>query len=212
MKESRRKAEKASSASTAVRVLPLLLASIVTTACGNTVRWEEEVVLNNGETISVRRERAYTRQIEQGNPFFSHWAPAVVQTIEFSWRGKTYEYTGDARLMLLAIDSSGTPVLVARADENMWHAQHHYGCTRPFYVELVPDGTGRQWSWPSALDTWLYRMPANLMVAAPPREKPLPRYTVAQVAHSNTQLAPGNRSLVTIDPMYEAFHCARKAR
>jgi len=209
MNETRRRAGTPSSTSTAVRVLPVLLASIMTTACGNTVRWEEEVVLNNGETISVKRERAYTRQSEPGNPFIVNWAPVTAQTIEFTWRGKRYEYTGDAMLILLAIAPSGIPVLVARADDNMWHAVHKYRCTRPFYVELVPDGTGKQWSWPPMVDAWLYRRPSNLMAAPPPRKHPLPRYTAKEISSVNRQLGPGNESLAQVDPTYANSYCAR---
>ena len=187
--------------------LLVLLASIATSACSKTLTWEEEVPLNNGETIWVKRTRDYTRQGEAGNPFDVRWNPGQEQTIEFSWRGKAFRYTGDAMLMLLAIDPTGIPVLVARASDHQWHTRHGYMCTRPFYVELVPDRSGQTWTWPPMPGKWLYGMPGNLMVDPPPLGSTQTRYTAAQRLESNIELGAGNASLRGVDPTYTDSYC-----
>lgn len=87
-------------------------------ACSKTVQWEEEVPLNTGEVIWVKRTVVYTKQGGAGNPLDVAYRPENNETIEFAWGGKKYSYEGDARIILLAISPQKKPVLVARAADN----------------------------------------------------------------------------------------------
>jgi len=160
-----------------LRILLLMIAALQVTACSKTVQWEEEVPLNTGETIWVKRSIVYSRQGGAGNPFDIAYRPESDQSITFTWNGKKYHYEGDARIMVLAISPNGTPVLLANAEDNAWEARHHYACTIPFYVQLTPDAAGRAWTWPQKVETWTYNQPANLLLQRHAPEQMKKRYT-----------------------------------
>ena len=185
----------------------LLVAAAATSACSRRVAWEEEVALRTGEHIWVRRTAEYTLQGQAGNPFAVAWAPARIQSLEFNVRQKRFRYTGDARVMLLALDPNGLPVLVARADDNQWGWQHGYRCTVPYYVQLVPDLSGTNWTWPNSPGAWLYGMPANLMVSPPPLGKAKARYTAAESLSIIESLDFRNASLKHVDAGHSADLC-----
>lgn len=133
------------------------------TACSKNVQWEEEVPLNNGEVIWVKRSVKYELGGSAGNPFDISYLPNWTEKLEFFWNGKNYIYEGDAHLMLLAISPNQQAVLVARAADKGWHWKHNYKCTVPFYVQFVSAGDGKSWTWGSSIDRWLFDMPHNLM-------------------------------------------------
>lgn len=160
--------------------LGLLLALIVAAqlaACSKTVQWEEEVPLNTGETIWVKRTVVYAYQGAGGNPFDMGYRPKWVEKLQFEWGGKKYVYEGDASIMLLAISPNKQPVLIAPAAGKDWNWEHHYKCTVPFYVQLVPDAGGRTWTWPEAIEPWLFGLRSNLMLERHSPEEMKKRYT-----------------------------------
>ena len=53
--------------------ITLLLSAILLGACSKTVQWEEEVPLNTGEVIWVKRTDTFTRRSEPGNPLQMGW-------------------------------------------------------------------------------------------------------------------------------------------
>ena len=91
-------------------------------ACSRTVQWEEEVPLNTGETIWVKRSGTYSFGSESGNPLRFGYNPDWRSTIEFTYKGKKYSHTDAAGLILLAIcrvpddciDSRRYPLFMAR--------------------------------------------------------------------------------------------------
>lgn len=181
-------------------------------ACSKTVRWEEEVPLNTGEVIWVKRTVEYALQGGAGNPFDTAYRPEQDQAIEFQWRGKNYRYQGDARIMLLAISQQNEPVLVAQAEANSWNWRHNYTCTTPFYVQLVPDVTGRIWKWPARIETWLYNLPSNLLLERHPPHRMKKRYTTPDRAAEDH---PGSRNMpsqLKIDPTYTGDLCRLKEK
>jgi hypothetical protein len=153
------------------RFAPWLVAGLcmsLLSACSKTVTWQEEVPLNTGEVIWVERTVTYKLQGAGGNPLDMAYRPDWTETRSFTWQGKKYSYTGDAGLMLLAISPiNNTPVLVAQADRRNWSRKNGYRCTTPFYVQLVPNATGYEWTWPARIDSWLFNMPNNLMSYRP---------------------------------------------
>lgn len=161
-----------------LKILLTAGAALQFTACSKTVQWEEEVPLNTGDTIWVKRSVNYVLKGAGGNPLDIAYWPEWDGRLEFLWQGKKYVYQGDAQVFLLAISPQQQPVLVAEPDDGVWRGKHDYRhCSKPTYVQLVPDGTGRTWSWPPAIDPWLYGLPANLMRHRGQSEEMKGRYT-----------------------------------
>ena len=163
--------------------------------------------MNNGQILWVARTVVYSSQGGAGNPLDTAYRPGPDQTIEFKWRGQDFRYKGDARLMLLAISPAGKPVLVAKAADNSWYARHNYACTLPFYAQLVPDDTGRSWTWPPRIEPWLLNLPANLMLSRHPPERMQRKYSAADRQATDGPGAAGNPSQQKIDPDYTGDLC-----
>ncbi len=185
----------------------LVLAALQLAACSKTVQWEEEVPLNTGETIWVKRTVVYSAQGGAGNPLDMAYRPEKDQSIEFKWNGKSYRYEGDARIMLLAISPARQPVLVAQAEANSWNWRHKYSCTYPFYVQLTPDETGRIWTWPPKIDSWLYGLPNNLLLERHPPGQMRKRYTAAERQAENQPGSVGSPAQQRVDPTYTGDLC-----
>ena len=193
-----------------MRFATLALCTLQLAACSKTVHWEEEVPLNTGETIWVKRTVEYSLKGAGGNPFDIGYRQDKTETLTFQWGGKNYVYKGDAALMLLAISPQRQPVLVAPAADKGWDLNHHYYCTTPHYVQFVPDATGREWTWPPKIEPWLYGIPHNLMrQRSKPGEMKM-RYTAEQ---RNAQDEIGSQqgpSRAKIDPNHVEDGCIRK--
>lgn len=179
-------------------------------ACSKTVTWEEEVPLNTGEVIWVKRTVTYKLQGASGNPLDIAYRPDWTETLEFKWQGKSYSYTGDAGIMLLAISpSTQTPVLVARADVKNWDNKNDYRCTKPFYVQFISDESGKKWSWPPSIESWLYEMPYNLMYYRPSIGDGQFKYRVQDRFEKDHTIRYQSPSLVRVDPI-DTFNQCRK--
>lgn len=149
-------------------------------ACSKTVEWEEEVPLNTGETIWVKRQARYELQGEAGNPLDVKYRPTRNETIGFRYAGKEYRYDGDARIMLLAISPKGIPNLIAKAPDNSWNYVHKYKCAIPFYAQIIPSAGGRDWNWPQQIEPWLYGEHKNLLLTRLSPEQMRAKYTAAE--------------------------------
>ena len=174
-------------------------------ACSKTVQWDEEVPLNTGQTIWVKRTVVYTRQGGAGNPFDVAYRPDEY-ALEFEWAGRQYLFR-QGGVMVLAIAPTGVPVLVGKADAGAWDATHGYKCTIPFYVQFVPDGSGRAWFWPDRIEPWLYGLPTNLAAEVPKPGMKVDRYTAQQ---KTLQPYLADRQLLSahrIDPGYTGDLC-----
>lgn len=187
-----------------------LVATISLTACSKTVQWDEEVPLNTAETIWVKRSVNYTLQGDAGNPLDIAYRANWPEVLEFEWRGKKYRYEGDARIILLAISPQKLPVLVARAADGAWNAKHNYYCVTPFYVQLVPDAAGHNWTWPPAIEPWLYGVSYNLLRT---REKPelmRQRYSANQRNEADEIGSVQAPSQAKIDPTHIVNDCIKR--
>ena len=194
-------------------LLKIMLAGVAMAhlaACSKTVQWEEEVPLNTGEVIWVKRTVEYTMQGGAGNPFDMAYRPPPDQSITFKWGGKNYSYHGDARIMLLAISPDKVPVLVAKAADNSWEARHSYACTYPFYVQLITDKDGHSWHWPPRIETWLYNLQTNLLLARHPPQQMKKRYTAQERLLENFPGSVNTPSQQRIDPSYTGDLCKLK--
>ncbi len=168
-----------------LRIGLAVLAATQLTACSKTVQWEEEVPLNTGETIWVKRTVKYTYQGGAGNPLDMAYRPDGDGVTEFDWQGKHYSFDRHAGVFLLAISPQGHPVFVAEADAGRWDAANYYKCTIPFYVQFVPDATGRNWTWPPKIEPWLYHLESNLLLNKPKPDQDKRRYTVEERKAAN---------------------------
>lgn len=163
--------------------LAIALLAVVLSGCSRTVTWEEEVPLNTGETIWIERSMPWEIRGSQGNPYDLGMRPTRVQTIRFQYRSKEYVYVGRAGIRWIAVSpATKQPVLVAPASSFGWDLENSYLCTVPHYVQLVPDATGKQWSWPEHVEPWLFGLPANVMAVIPAlKEQRQRRYTRADI-------------------------------
>lgn len=194
------------------RILAASAIVLSLSACSKTVHWDEEVLLNTGETIWVKRTVVYTKQGGAGNPFDTAYRKEKDEAIEFTWNGRSYYYKGEAVVMVLAISPKKQPVLVARAEDNAWDARYNYACTYPFYVQLMPDATGRAWVWPTAIEPWLYNLSTNLFQDFGKPDGILPRYTVQQKKFQPYLADPRLLSSHKIDPAFTGDLCKRKEK
>ena len=182
-----------------LRTLLMMFVSLQLVACSKTVQWEEEVPLNTGETIWVKRTVNYTLQGGAGNPLDVAYRPEWMEKLEFEWGGKKFAYEGDASVLLLAISPQQQPMLVARASDKNWEMKHKYQCATPSYVQLMPDAKGQTWSWPPAIEPWLYGLPANLMLERKKPEEMRKRYLAQDRKNEDAGVSA---SLTHINPSF----------
>lgn len=192
--------------------ITLLLSAILLTACSKTVQWEEEVPLNTGEVIWVKRTVVYSSQGGAGNPLDIQYRPERDYKIEFSWRGKTYLYSGPGGFKVLAISPLGLPVLVKNAYAGAWDATTGYKCTTPFYAQFVPDASGKVWTWPTQIEPWLYSLPTNLLLDFGDPDKMRSRYTQIEKLTQPFWADPRSTHMQRIDPSYTGDLCNKKEK
>jgi hypothetical protein len=177
--------------------------------CTRSIEWDEEVPLNTGETVWVHRSGSLRFGSAPGNPLDFGYQAEPKTRIAFTYRGRQYTYTSEVTLQVLAIAPDSTPNLVISASDYMWQFEHGYLCTRPSYVQLRPDVSGNQWTWPEHIEPWLYGLPTNLLVGLPAnRPKPL-RITAIERRSHNVRVFRAGDHFRQIDPNYQYPGCKR---
>lgn len=190
-----------------IRVIAFtVILSLQLIACTKTVQWDEEVPLNTGETIFVKRSVNYRLRGGAGNPMDIRYRPDRIEVLHFEWDGKRFEYEGDADLMLLAISPNKTPVLVAPAANKSWDWKHDYRCAVPHYVQFVPDASGRNWTWPTQIEPWLYGLSHNLMKQRRKPEQMNSRYSTRQRNAEDENIMIESKY---VDPKYTVNDCKK---
>lgn len=188
-------------------VVPLM--ALALSACSKTVQWEEEVPLNTGETIVIKRSGTYTYRCEFAVGTGCGYGPDWRSTIEFTYNGKKYVYTGEAFPMVLAISPGWIPNLIAVADESGWGNKNNYSCNAPYYVQFQPSENGRKWTWPDKIDTWLYNLPTNLVIGLMPLESDGQKVFPPDRDQKNASATTGFVFYRRIDPTYSSQNCVR---
>jgi hypothetical protein len=188
-----------------MRFMSMGLCSLLLTACSRTVQWEEEVSLNTGETIWVKRSGTYTFKPAPGSPLDYGWGGDPRSTIEFNYKGKSYSYTGEASFMLLTIAPDGLPNLVA--DARAWGNANKYPCVTPYYVQFLPDQTGKRWNWPQRIEPWLYGQPTNLIFGLVPLASSGNKFSGAERQQINASLLGFADHFRRIDPGFKPENC-----
>lgn len=189
------------------RAAACLLTLMCLAACSKTVQWDEEVLLNTGQTITVRRSSEYNITGGAGNPFDLKYRPNFNEKISFVWDSRNYEYYGDAYIFVLAISSNNKPVLVAPAANKSWNFEHDYKCTMPFYVQLLPDDSGKNWTWPNKIELWLYNLPTNLLQERKPPREMKSTYVIADIQKQEFMSDPQLLHIQKIVPTYTSDLC-----
>lgn len=193
------------------RLVLLVLLTALCTGCAKTVKWEEEVLLNTGETIWVSKKVRYSIKGQPGNPLDLGYVPDRIQTITFTYKNTKYSYEGDAGIMLLAISPHGKPMVVAHPGYWGWYARHNYPvCARPFYVQLMPDESGRTWTWPNQIEEWTYHLPANIMRNMPDPSRAKHRYTMHDKSSQGFMHDPRIAYMRKVDPQYKNLDCQKE--
>ena len=175
-----------------------------------TVEWDEEVPLNTGETIWVKRSGTYHYESQSGNPLKFGYSPQARSTIRFIYKNKFYEHTDDAGLVLLAISPDGVPNLVAPADSYEWQWKHGYFCASPSYVQFRPDKTGKTWTWPEQIEPWLYSLPTNLIFGLVPPEGNNKKFTSLDRTQENAPVSVRFSEYENIIPTFQHQNCMRR--
>lgn len=192
-----------------LQAMLIMVAALQLTACARTMQWEEEVLLNTGETIWVSKEVRYSVKGQPGNPADLGYVPDYVETTSFKYGGRGFSYTGDAGVMVLAISPLKLPVLLAPASSRAWYRHHNYQCITPYYVQLTPDAKGRKWNWPERIEPWTYNLPANLMVERDDLLDVKGRYTIADKSKQQYLQDPRLIYIQKIDPSLTDEDCNR---
>lgn len=186
------------------------VAVFLLSACSKTRSWEEEVLLNTGETIWVKRTAEYSYQGGAGNPFDMAYRPDGTPTLQFTYKNRKYQFHERIGVMVLAISPEGVPVLVAPASSGAWDAVNKYECTYPFYVQFVPDQSGKHWTWPSSIEPWLHGLSTNLVRDYGDYQKVQSRYTMQEKKLQPFFSDPQLKHSQQIDPDFTGDICGRK--
>ena len=198
-----------------ISALALLVGSCAFSIRDRTVSWEEEVPLNTGETIWVKRSMPWVYKGGFGNPFDMDMRPTGEHTFQFTYGGVQYSFTGRVAVEWIAISPTRHPVLVGIPGSYGWNYQYGsvYYCVVPYYVQFNPDASGTKWTWPEKIDPWLFNLPPNLMANIPRlKETRSAKYTngernIRDKTH-RTQLNYARQ----IDPVYDASgDCPKKS-
>lgn len=184
-----------------------VLAGVLLVGCSRTVTWEEEVPLNTGETIWVKRSMPWVYKGSFGNPFDMSMLPTGEQTIQFKYGGGEYSFTGRVHVGWIAIAPDQKPIIVAIPGSYGWNYLYEstYYCVTPYYVQFVADKSGKNWTWPEKIEPWLYNLPANVMASIPRldegrKERYLAKDRDRRDSTYHLQSPHGRQ----IDPLYDA--------
>ena len=193
-----------------VRLLLIGLTISALTACARNFQWEEEVLLNTGETIWITKDVSYSIQGQAGNPADMGYESDQIEATAFKYGGRSYRYKGDApQLMVLAISPDKVPVLLAPARSRNWGVENNYKCTKPYYVQLVPDSSSSNWRWPDKIEPWTYNLPTNLMLNRDHPSKVKRRYTLADKSQQGFLKDPQLIDIQKINPDLVTNNCVK---
>ena len=178
-------------------VLLAVVAATQLSACSKTVQWEEEVPLNTGETIWVKRTDSYVIGGEPGNPLKMTWG-IEKRAYEFSWQGQHYSYlTKSIGAILLSELIDGKDMVIVDATSN---------CAKPGYGEFR--WRNGRWQLQPNISPELIGQPRNLMHHYSSEEGEIPA-RVTKETRNKEDTAPnrGEKSL-NVDVSKIAINCS----
>jgi hypothetical protein len=189
-----------------LKLILIMGTAMTITACSKTVQWEEEVPLNTGEVIWVKRSMTYSRSGSYANPLKPSWS-IESEAIEFEYKKEKYSWKSDQSPRLLAISPESKPTIIGNAaDSYSWGDRHGYKCVKPYYVQYVHQKDGA-WTWPSAIEPWLYNLPTNLMGYTTEPDAMPARVTSVDRARLDTDPLSRYSHYKKIDPNFIPDYC-----
>jgi hypothetical protein len=192
-----------------VSLLSLFIGSCMFMTRDRTVTWEEEVPLNTGETIVVKRTGRY---VDYGYDLSQNrlgYRPDPKSTIEFMYKGKMYSFTSEARLMLVAVSPNGIPNLVANPASRDWGDRNLYSCDAPYFVQFQPNAADHEWIWPDRIEAWTYNLPVNLLIGIADMKDDGKKFTLQDRQSGNASAAAYSYNRF-VDPTYTYDACIRR--
>ena len=181
--------------------IALLFGAVVTlSACSKTVQWEEEVPLNTGEVILVKRTDNYDKRSEPGNPLQMVWW-LNKRNYAFSWQGRQYTYetkvkTGGPILIHVFVEEK----IIAIVD-SAWPACAGYGEFR---------GINGSWHLQQNVAASIVGQPRNLMDYYSADDGAIPsRVTQEFIRNSRFDLPQNGGSLTHLPASKIAINCSR---
>lgn len=185
------------------------IAVLYVTACTKTVKWQEDVLLNTGQTLIVEQIARFEIPGGGGNPF-DLGMRETGRKLKFKWGGKSYLFDLPIFAMVLAISPTGQPVVLAQAASGSWDAVHGYKCTLPYYVQFAFDENRGEWIWPSSIEPWTHNLPANLFRDSELAEKLTRRITPEDLVTQGFMKNRRSVAMQKIDPTYTGDLCEGK--
>lgn len=166
----------------------ILAAALQLCACSKTVQWEEEVPLNTGEVIWVKRTDTYVKGGEPGNPLQMSWGIRK-RAYAFSWQGRPYAYETQLPVSLgaLLIHVFDTDKVVAIVDRSR-------RCAKAGFAEFR--WVGGKWQVQKNVSPLLVGQPANLMAYYSAEDGKIPARVTTAIR--NAEEAHPGRGLRTL--------------
>jgi hypothetical protein len=182
--------------------LCMLLPLVAITACSKTVQWEEEVPLNTGETIWVKRADTYVRRSEPGNPLQMGWWPKT-RSYSFSWNGQPFVYQLDSK-----ISGGAFLIYVIESEKMIAVVDGAANCTKLGYGEFR--WTEGSWQLQPNIHPALIGQPRNLMDYYSADDGAIPaRVTQEFIRSSRFDLPQKGGSLSHLPASKIATNCSR---
>lgn len=183
-----------------LKFIVLMSLAFLLMACSKTVQWEEEVPLNTGEVIWVKRIDTFDRRSEPGNPLQMGWW-LNKRNYAFAWRGQEYAYETKVK--------TGGPILIhAFAEQKViaivdsaWPACAGYGEFRRI---------NGSWHLQQDVAASIVGQPRNLMDYYSADDGAIPsRVTQEFIRNSRFDLPQNGGSLTLLPASKIAINCSR---
>lgn len=177
------------------RGLAIGLLALVVSGCSRTVTWEEEVLLNTGETIWLLRTDTYSRSTEAGNPFKPAWS-IERRGISLHLHDRDYVFETGTTDIFMIFDRGSTLSVVAWSSE----------CSPRGFAEHRWSEAG--WRLQRAVDPDLIGQRRNLMGFFSPAKAAIPpRASIAYKRSANLHLPQRGGEQSTLLPARTATNC-----
>ena len=192
-----------------ISLLALLIGSCSFFTRDRTVSWEEEVPLNTGETIWVKRYVTYKFEITQDNPFVPEYVRLGDEGLEFEYQGRKYSYVGQATIMVLAINpTTHLPIIIGPKSTQNWVRSRDYPCSKPYYEQLIVDEKKWEWKVLPAVEPWMFKLQRNLMNFRGQKMGDMrAQYSSNERKIMDADMTRRSPSFAEIDPNYQPESC-----
>lgn len=156
-----------------------------------TKSWDEEVLLNTGEVIWIKRSQTFNYGSAGDNPFKFGYYPERDEEIKFTWNGKKYYYKGSDGIFLLVISPENFPIFVAVKGVQLFGYHNDETCSHPNYKMMLFDDKVENWIYIDFIEPWLYEMPKNLLINTSDMDGLKSKYTMQEKPYYDARISQG---------------------